>query len=146
MVDTLRRIRVLSHPGKEDALTEPAADLGHMGRTPTYIQRFAVKGDSMIIFLPTSDVEWIEGARDYVRLHSQGKRYLVRGTMRSMSQNLDPAEFVRIHRSSIVRIDQISHLTPLFHGDYSVHLKSGTELRLSRRFRRQVETILGYGF
>ncbi len=127
-------------------MTEPAADLGHMSQRPTYIQRFAVKGDSMIIFLRASDIEWIEGARDYVRLHSQGKRYLVRGTMQSMSQNLDPAEFVRIHRSSIVRIDQISHLTPLFHGDYTVHLRSGSELRLSRRFRRQVETLLGYGF
>ncbi|MCZ6918366.1 MAG: LytTR family DNA-binding domain-containing protein [Gemmatimonadetes bacterium] len=127
-------------------MTEPAADLGHMGRTTPYIQRFAVKGDAMILFLPTSDIEWIEGARDYVRLHTQDRRYLVRGTMRSLSQNLDPAEFVRVHRSSIVRIDQISHLTPLFHGDYTVHLKNGSELRMSRRFRRQMEAILGYGF
>lgn len=115
--------------------------------SPAYIHRFAVKdNDKRIFFLDVNEVDWIEGARDYVRLHNGDRSHLVRGTMNSISQKLDPIAFLRIHRSAIVRIDAIKELSPLFHGDYAVILHDGTELRLSRRYLRQARDVLGFGF
>ena len=112
-----------------------------------HIHRFAVKeSDNRISFLDVNEIDWIEGARDYVRLHSGARSHLVRSTMNSLSQKLDPIAFLRIHRSSIVRIDAIKELSPLFHGDYAVILHDGTELRLSRRYLRQAHGVLGFGF
>ncbi len=112
-----------------------------------YIHRFAVKdNDNRIFFLDVNEVDWIEGARDYVRLHSGARSHLVRSTMNSISQKLNPSAFIRIHRSVIVRIDAIKELSPLFHGDYAVMLHDGTELRLSRRYLRQAHGVLGFGF
>jgi two-component system LytT family response regulator len=99
-----------------------------------------------ILFLDVDEVDWIEGARDYVRLHSGARSHLVRSTMNSISQKLDPNAFIRIHRSAIVRIDAIKEMSPLFHGDYAVILHDGTELRLSRRYLRLVHGMLGFGF
>ena len=109
------------------------------------MNRFAVRQRDTIILVRADDVNWIEGARDYVRLHSKSGRYLARSTMRSLIQQLDPGEFVRIHRSTIVRIDSVSYMSPLFHGDYSVHLDDGTQLRWSRRYRRSTKALLGFG-
>lgn len=115
--------------------------------SPAYIHRFAVKdSDNRIFFLDVNEVDWIEGARDYVRLHNGARSHLVRSTMNSVSQELDPSAFLRIHRSAIVRIDAIKELSPLFHGDYAVILHDGTELRLSRRYLRQAHGVLGFGF
>ena len=112
-----------------------------------YIHRFAVKDDGdRILFLDVSEVDWIEGARDYVRLHNGARSHLIRSTMKSISQKLDPNTFLRIHRSAIVRIDAIKELSPLFHGDYAVILHDGTELRLSRRYLRCAHGVLGFGF
>ena len=112
-----------------------------------YIHRFAVKdNDDRILFLDVNEVDWIEGARDYVRLHNGARSHLVRSTMKSISQKLDPNTFLRIHRSAIVRIDAIKELSPLFHGDYAVILHDGTELRLSRRYLRYARGELGFGF
>ncbi len=112
-----------------------------------YIHRFAVKDNGdRIFFLDVNEVDWIEGARDYVRLHNGARSHLVRSTMNSISQSLDPSAFIRIHRSAIARIDAIKELSPLFHGDYAVILHDGTELRLSRRYLRQAHGVLGFGF
>lgn len=112
----------------------------------SFIKRFAVKRDGRIVFVGTHEIDWIEGARDYIRLHAAGRTHLIRGTMKSVAGALDPGEFVRIHRSAIVRVDRIKELSPLFHGAYAVTLQDGTELRMSRRYRRGLRRHFGFGF
>jgi two-component system LytT family response regulator len=84
-------------------------------------------------------IDWIEASGNYVRIHSGEKSYLIRGTMNSMERKLDPALFIRIHRSFIVNVDSIKELESWFHGDYKVVLKNGKELVLSRNYRRLLQ-------
>lgn len=112
----------------------------------SFIKRFAVKRDGRIVFVDVHDVDWIEGAKDYVRLHVGNRAHLIRGTMKSIADGLDPADFVRIHRSAIVRVDRIKELSPRFHGTFAVTLLDGTELQMSRRYRRSLRRHFGYGF
>jgi two-component system, LytTR family, response regulator len=101
-----------------------------------------VRGREKTIFLPAESVEWIEAADDYVELHAAGVTHLVRERMSQLEQRLDPAQFVRIHRSTIVNVDQVGELTPLFRGDSIIVLLDGTELRLSRSHRAEFERRL----
>ncbi len=121
----------------EETAPAPTADA-----TATYLQRIMIKSRQSMYFLRVEDVEWIEAAGDYVAIHAGGKSHLLRETMSGILQKLDPTKFVRIHRSSIVCIDSISELKPYFHGDYIILLKSGKELKLSRRYWEKVEKVL----
>jgi len=108
----------------------------------SFLKRIMVRSASRIIFLNVEDIDWI-GAEDYyVKLHTEKKSHLIRETMNDLEVQLDPATFIRIHRSTIVNVDRIRELQPHFNGDYMVVLKDGTELRLSRSRREQVQTIL----
>ncbi len=121
----------------DQPVSAPAAD----SATP-YLQRIMIKSRQSMYFLRVEDVDWIEAAGDYVSIHVDGKPHLLRETMSGMLEKLNPTQFVRIHRSSIVRIDSISEVKPYFHGDYIILLKSGKELKLSRRYWESVEKVL----
>ncbi|HXV86562.1 MAG TPA: LytTR family DNA-binding domain-containing protein [Gemmatimonadales bacterium] len=110
---------------------------------PLALDRFAVKRADAITIVPASTVDWIEAARDYVKLHAGREVYLIRATMTALETRLDPREFIRIHRSTVVRVDRIRELQPFFHGDYVVVLKDGTKLRMSRSYRPAVQRRLG---
>lgn len=101
------------------------------------IRRIMIKSGGHITFLRTAEVEWVEAQGDYVSLHSQGKRHLVRENIGDMERQLSPNAFVRIHRSTIVNVSRIKELQPLFHGDYAVVLLDGTRLTMSRSFRER---------
>ncbi|HEV2835728.1 MAG TPA: LytTR family DNA-binding domain-containing protein [Pyrinomonadaceae bacterium] len=90
----------------------------------------------------TDDIAWIASEGNYVSLHSKGKSYLLRETMNGMEEKLDPAAFVRLRRSTIVRIDQIQELHPASQGEFEVVLKDGTTLSSSRRYRKNLQTAL----
>jgi hypothetical protein len=90
----------------------------------------------------TASIQRSLAADNYVLLHSGGREYLLRETMNRLEQDLDPRDFVRIHRSALVRIDRIGELQPSVHGDFRVTLKSGTQLTLSRHYRDGVEKRL----
>lgn len=110
-----------------------------------YIERVLIKSRDSVVSVKVVDVDWIEAAGDYVVLHTGKTTHLLRDTMSGMERKLDPARFVRIHRSTIVQIDRIRELRPYFHGDYMLYLHDGTELRLSRRYWSRVEGVLGGG-
>lgn len=95
------------------------------------------------IRLPVAAIEWVDAAGDYMCVHAEGRTHVVRATMKQFEERLDPADFQRIHRSTIVNIDRIKELNHIFHGDYSVLLKDGTRLTLSRGYREQFERIVG---
>jgi two-component system, LytTR family, response regulator len=100
-----------------------------------WLSRIAVKEKNAIIFVPVDGILWIDALDKYVELHTPDRTYLARQTIQSLEESLDPKQFVRIHRSTIVRKAAVRGLHPLFHGDYLVRLNDGTELTLSRNFR-----------
>ena len=110
-------------------------------KTP-YIRRIAVKTTGRIYFVEVDEIEWIQAARSYVQLHTTTKTHLVRETMSHFEANLDPQQFLRIHRSTLINIAFIRELQPYFRGDYLVILKDGTELKLTRRNRDKLDLLL----
>jgi two-component system LytT family response regulator len=108
-----------------------------------FLARILVRSSARIIFLPVDELDWAEAADNYVRLHAGKDAHLVRETLQAFARRLDPATFLRIHRSTLVNVNRIRELRPLFHGDYAVRLKDGTELTLSRRFRASLSEPLG---
>lgn len=108
-----------------------------------YLERLVIKSGGRIYFLETNEIDWIEAEGNYVSVHSGKKSHLLRETISSLESQLDPRKFVRIHRSSIVRIDRIQELQPWFHGEYRVILQNGTQLTLSRNYRDKLQEALG---
>jgi two-component system LytT family response regulator len=107
-----------------------------------HLTRFVVPAGGRIRLIEAGQVDWIEAADNYVVLHAGGVTHIVRETMSRLEGELDPATFVRIHRSTIVRLDRIAELRPSFHGDFVVVLFDGTQLTLSRTHRPRVEALL----
>ena len=101
-----------------------------------------LKSSGEIIFLKASEIDWIEAEGDYVRFHVAGRSHLMRSTMSAMEERLDPARFIRIHRSTIVNSDRLRKLSPSFEGEYSVVLNDGTKLRLSRGYQDRIKGLL----
>jgi two-component system LytT family response regulator len=89
------------------------------------------------------DVDWIEAADYCVRVHTAGRFHLVRERLRELEARLDPARFVRIHRSALVNVARIRELQPHFHGESVVVMQDGARLRLSRGRRERLHRLLG---
>ena len=112
-------------------------------KTPTtFVRRFLVRTREKVLFLKSDDLEWIEAADYYVSLHTGGRSYLLRQTMAEIERQLDPAKFVRVHRSAIVNLERVREMHPLFRGDSVLVLADGTQLRLSRARREEFERRL----
>jgi len=107
------------------------------------LSRLLVRSGDRLQVLKVDDVDWVEAADNYVRVHALGQTHLLRETLTRLKTRLDPARFLRIHRSTLVNVERIQSLYPLFHGDQVVVLRDGTELTLSRRYRDELETLLG---
>jgi two-component system LytT family response regulator len=108
-----------------------------------YVERLVIKNGGRVFFLETGEVNWVEAEGNYVRLHTDKKAHLLRETISSLEEQLDPKKFLRVHRSTIVRIDSIRELQPWFHGEYHIILHNGTKLTLSRNYREQLQAVLG---
>ena len=91
----------------------------------------------------TQDVDWISAAGIYVTLHAGGEEFLYRASLAVVADRLDPFQFVRVHRSSIVNLKSIALIERRSHGDFEIVLKDGTRLMLSRNYRADVEGVLG---
>jgi two-component system, LytTR family, response regulator len=116
--------------------------LASLGAKENYLERMVARTGGKILILRVDDVDWIEAAANYVRVHIGQKQFLVRETMTNLETRLDPERFLRIHRSIIVRKDRIKELEPLFQGDYSVVLNDGTRLTSSRGYRDKIQSFL----
>ena len=101
----------------------------------TYSSKILIREPRRLFFVKTEDIVWIEAARDYVNVHMRDKSYLVNDSLNHFEQKLNPLQFIRIHRSYIINIDQIKELEPYFNGEYTIALKDGTSLKLSRTYR-----------
>lgn len=110
------------------------------------LDRLVVKSGGRVFFLRTDEIDWIEAAGNYVRLHLGEESHLFRETMNGMEGRLDGRRFVRIHRSKIVNTERIKEMQPWFNGEYVVILRNGTRLTLSRGYREKLQEQLGKGF
>lgn len=116
------------------------------GSHPPPLERFVVKAAGRIFFLKAGEVDWIEAYGNYVRLHVGKSAYILREAIGGIEACLDAARFLRIHRSSIVNVERIREMQPMFHGQYTVVLHDGTRLTLSRRYRGKLQKSLGRTF
>ena len=108
-----------------------------------WLKRLAIKSGGRVTILNIKDVDWIAAEGDYVKVHVGKAWHVLRETMKHLGGQLDPARFVRIHRSTIVNVERIRELQPYFRGEYVVVLHDGTTLKMSRGYRDQVEGVLG---
>ncbi len=106
------------------------------------IERVAVKSSGRIYFLKTEEIDWVEGAGDYLSLHAGGKSHLIRETMGDFHAKLDSKKFLRIHRSTIVNIERVKDIQPLFKSEYVITLTSGKRLKSSRGYRHELQALL----
>jgi two-component system LytT family response regulator len=126
------------------ALTERLSTLlADLKPESAHPERIVIKADGRMTFLKTDDIDWIEAADNYVNLRVGTESHLVRETMASLESRLPSKKFMRISRSTIVNIERIKELQPMFHGEYAVILRNGTRLTLSRSYRDKLQQLLG---
>ena len=107
------------------------------------IDRFVIKSGGRVFFVRAEEIDWIEAAGNYVKLHVGAEAHLFRETMNALEARLNADVFYRIHRSHIVNIERVRELQPWFNGEYVVFLKDGTRLTLSRGYREKLQDRIG---
>ena len=109
--------------------------LSDMERRQQYAERLMVKNAGRVLFLRVEEIDWIEAAGSYVRLHVGRDGHLLHEGMAALWARLDPSRFARVHRSTIVNLDRVREMQPWFHGDAIAILRDGTRLQVSRTYR-----------
>ena len=107
-----------------------------------YLERFAIKTDERVLFVRTEDVDSIHAEGNYVRLNLASASYMLRETINSIESQIDPRTFVRIHRSTIVNMNQVKELQTWARGEYRVVLESGACHTLSRGYREHFDNFI----
>ena len=139
----IERAREVFHSDRKLQMTERLMRLlEHEPRN--HVTRFPVRIGTRIQIVRTQDIDWIAAAEDYVELHSKGRSYLLRETMNSMEQKLDPRQFLRIHRSRIVRLELIHEAQSIDNREYMVRLTDGTKHRSGRTYADRLEKWLDH--
>lgn len=129
LLRTLARVRE-----RIDTGTRPQAVKTARGQTGSS-ERLLVPLGERLELIESRSIHWLEADDNYVHVHSAARAYLLRRTLQDLLAQLGEERFVRIHKSTAVNVSEIQSLTPLFKGDYEVHLRNGHTLRLSRRYR-----------
>ncbi|MEO8504391.1 MAG: LytTR family DNA-binding domain-containing protein [Acidobacteriota bacterium] len=134
--------RVRSHGA--DGLSEKlVALLGDLRREERYLERLLIRSGGRIVLVKVEDIDWIDGAGNYLKVHVGREAYLLRHTMAGIEERLDPRRFLRIHRSTIVHVDRIVELQTAYSGEYVAVLRNGTRLVISRSYRGKLEELAG---
>jgi two-component system LytT family response regulator len=110
--------------------------------SPSYTSRIVFKSRGRILFLPVSDIRWISAEENYVRICTANETHLLRETMASMEQRLDPQAFLRVHRSAIVNLQFVKEVRTESKGDFMVHLVNGHKLAMSRSYHSRIGDLL----
>lgn len=139
-VDRLRGQLLAALQGATGPAVEPAPPAA---APPRYLERVAVESKGKIRVVPVSQIDYILAAGVYAELYVGDRRYIVRESLQTLEEKLDPNVFMRIHRSAIVRLELIDVFLRAEGGDYEVQLKNGVRLRVSRSRREDLERRLG---
>jgi len=133
----LEHVRRIESPERSTRLA------GNLSSTRTdAADRIVLKADGALHFVKPSDVAWLEAQGDFVKVQTSGKTQMVRETLQSMEERLDPAVFLRIHRSFIVNLEHVKRVETALYGDYSVFMSDGSKLRLSRSYRSKLKALI----
>jgi len=129
----------------EEALDRAARQLRGVGggAGPPFLERFAVRAGERVTIVPAAEVDWIEAARDYARLHVGPAVHPIRTTMQTLEARLDPSRFLRIHRSAIVQLSRVVGLEPYSRNEDVVILRTGARIVGGRRYRTATRERLG---
>lgn len=142
-VKALERAKAsLMHTRSEEINDRLAALLQDLKPGEKYLERVVIKEAGRLSFLSVEEIDWVEAADTYVRLHVGGTSHLIRGTMGGLEARLNPARFLRVHRSTIINVNRIKELHPLFHGEYIITLRDGTRLNSGRSYREKLRPLL----
>ena len=137
----VRRLENREHAnGGAAALRAVASRVADQRNTP--LTRFVTSRGGRHYFVELADVDWIEADGNYVCLHTGDRSHLIRETMKALESKLDPAAFVRIHRSALVAVSRIKSIHSREHGDYALELKSGVKLTSGRGYSDRVRALL----
>ena len=123
------------------ALNRAKAQIAHHD-SPSAPERIIVKSSGQVLFVKISDIDWIEAADYYSCLHVGSKSHMLRRTVAELERDLDPEKFCRVHRSAIVHLDRVEELQMNESGEYDVVLANGARVRLSRTYRKQLQSRL----
>ena len=121
-----------------DNVAVPARSLTAVGSSPAARDRLLLTENGRVLFLPIRDIEFVQAAAKHIKIFAQGRCHLLRQPLCELEARLDPNQFVRIHRSTIVNVEKIVEMHPLFHGDFELLLTRGTRVVMSRRFRTRM--------
>lgn len=134
----------ITAPGRQSSRVDTIAQaVVGLLRAERQRARIVVRSERRLLFLRQEEIDWVEAAGNYVRLHVRGAAHLLRQSMKNMEARLDSDVFVRIHRSAIVNADRIRELQPWLHGEYVVILDDGTRLSASRVFSGRLNALIG---
>ena len=106
-------------------------------------EKLVVKDGSDIHLIKVADIHWVDAAGDYMCIHASGETHIMRITMKQLEAMLNPARFLRIHRSTIINTDYVNGAQTLGNGEYMLSLEGGAQLKVSRGYRDKVKQILG---
>lgn len=134
--------RILQHRS-EPANRGLLSLLAELRSQTSYQDRLMIKKDGRVVFLKTRDIDWIEAEGKYVHLHLGKETILLREGITKMEAALDPAKFIRIHRSTIVNVDRVQELQPWFRRDFRVLLRDGTQLMMTGNYRQNLQRAFG---
>jgi len=136
---TIERVR----QGLERPLTDAPLPIPLPPPAGGWLTRIGIKGrDHRTLVLPVEEIDWIEAAGNYVRVHVQRKSYLFRSTLSRIESALDPDVFVRIHRATIVNIGRVAELQVSFRGEHVLTLRDGTRLCLGAPYRERLRQLI----
>ena len=133
----------LERPSNSDLRSRLLALVRDLEPTPQRLERFVIKSGGRVFFVRADEIDWIEAAGNYVKLHVGTETHLLRETMNAVETQLPRETFYRIHRCHIVNIERVKELQPWFNGEYVVFLRTGARLTLSRGYREKLQDRIG---
>lgn len=113
------------------------------GEQPNWPEKLTIRDGSDMRLVKTADIRWVDAAGDYMCIHASGQTHIMRTTMKQLESMLNPAQFLRIHRSTLVNSEHLSGAQTLPSGEYMLTLEDGAQLKVSRGYRSRVKQLLG---
>jgi two-component system LytT family response regulator len=132
---------IMSMTGESASQIEAMAEQGELGRE-SWPEKITVKDGSDIQFIRVADIQWVDAAGDYMCIHARGKTHIMRITMKQLEAMLNPAQFLRVHRSTIVNSRVITGAQTLSNGEFLLNLEGDTQLKVSRSYRDRIREFL----
>lgn len=148
--DRTRFSEALEH-ARDVLMQKPASDmhaelrslLDTVSQSSMAAGRLMIRSEGRVIFVKTDDIDWLEAAGNYIKLHCGAETHMLRETMNGIMSQLDPSKFLRIHRATIVNIDRIKEMHPWFNGEYKIFLTTNAQLIMSRGCHEQFIKLFG---